>query len=191
MRLAAAALAAALVGAACAGPELAGTDLGKRPAADFTLLDGVSGETVTLSSLRGTVVVLTFLYTRCPDTCPLTAAKLRQVRDRLGDDARHVSFVAVSVDPAGDTPEAVQRFVAAHGMSGSLRYLVGDAASLAAVWQRYGIASLPQEDDLVGHTDATFLIDRQGRERALLRSDLDVEILVRDLRALIRESRLF
>lgn len=190
MRLTGLALALVLL-ASCAAAPLAGTDLGKRAAADFTLLDGVSGEATTLSSLRGTVVVLTFLYTRCPDICPLTAAKLRIAKERLGADAEHVSFVAVSVDPVGDTPAAAQRFVDAHGMRGSLRYLIGDGPSLATVWQRYGIAAIPEEEDLVGHTDAIFLIDRQGRERALLRTDFDIDLLVRDLRTLIGESRFF
>ncbi|HEX9437222.1 MAG TPA: SCO family protein, partial [Candidatus Limnocylindria bacterium] len=99
---------------ACAPEKLAGTDLGAQAAPDFTLTDGRSGSTVSLASLRGSVVALAFLYTRCPDTCPLTAEHFRAAQQRLGADADRVRFVAVSVDPSGDTPASVRDFSASH-----------------------------------------------------------------------------
>jgi protein SCO1/2 len=185
-----AALLAAIIVAACASAELSGTDLGKREAPDFTLVDGPTGERVALSSLRGRVVALSFLYTNCPDVCPLTAGKFRTARQRLGDRASEVAFVAVSVDPARDTPEATRRFIAEHEMSGAMRYLIGDEASLRRIWSAYGIAAVA-ENGRVGHNDAIYLIDKQGRERTLLHSDVDVETLARDLAALASEGRLF
>lgn len=181
-------LAAALVLAACGAPQLAGTDLGRQPSPDFTLTDASDGTAVSLSSLRGKVVVLSFLYTNCPDTCPLTAAKFRTVRDALGERAKSVAFVAVSLDPARDTPEAARQFVAARGLAGDLRYLIGDRAALAQVWSRYGIFVDPQ-GRIVAHTDAIYLIDKQGRQRSLLHSDFDVQLLARDLRTLAAEGR--
>ncbi len=183
-------LALLLALAACAAPALGGTDLGKRSAPDFTLVDGVSGESVTLSALRGRVVVLTFLYTSCPDTCPLTAEKLRDARTDLGERAPGVAFVAVSVDPARDTPEAARAFVRAHRLDGALRFLVGDRASLARVWAAYGIAAEPA-GALVAHNDAIYLIDKQGRERSLLHSDVAVGALASSLRKLLEEARVF
>ena len=134
--------------------------------------------------------MLSFLYTNCPDTCPLTAAKFRTVRDALGERAKNVAFLAVSLDPAHDTPEAARQFVAARGLTGDLRYLVGDRAALAPVWSRYGLFVEPQ-GQIVAHTDAIYVIDRQGRQRALLRSDFDVQLLARDLRTLAAEGRVF
>lgn len=183
-------LAAAVLLAACASPPLAGTDLAKRPAPDFALVDGPSGETVSLSALRGRVVVLTFLYTACPDTCPLTAEKLRDARAAVGAAASELQLVAVSVDPARDTPEATREFLRAHRVEGAMRYLVGDRAALARVWAAYGIAAGPTAD-LIAHNDAIYLIDKQGRQRALLHSDVEVPALADSLRILLRESRLF
>lgn len=180
----------ALLVAACASAPLAGTDLGKRPTPDFTLVDGATGESVSLSALRGEVVVLTFLYARCPDVCPLTAEKLREARAALGDAARDLRLVAVSVDPVGDTPDAVREFVRAHRLEGGLRYLIGDRAALARVWSAYAIAAEPSER-LVGHNDAIYLIDKQGRQRTLLHSDVEVAALVASLRTLLSEARLF
>src|SRR5512147_1310200 len=72
-------IALALILAACAPAQthLSGTELDRSAAPDFTLTDGLSGGTVTLSSLRGNVVAMAFLYTHCPDVCPLTAGLFR------------------------------------------------------------------------------------------------------------------
>lgn len=180
-------LALAVTVAACAPPPaLSGTELDGAQAPDFTLVDGVTGETVRLSSLRGTVVALAFLYTTCPDICPLTAAEFARAREELGGDAERVTFVAVSTDPDGDTPERVRRFSEAHGLDEGWHYLVGPRASLEAVWRAYGIGVIPDPPG-VGHTDAVYLIDEEGRERALVRSPDLGEHLVEDLRILLRD----
>ncbi len=182
-------IALALLLAACAPAQarLSGTELPGDEAPDFTLTDGVSGQSLTLSSLRGNVVALAFLYTHCPDVCPLTASQFRAAQKKLGADAAKVRFVAVSVDPRGDTPEAVQAFSRSHDLSENWWYLIGERAQLAAVWQRYGVGAFdsPMAGE-VAHNDAIYLIDPQGRERVLVHSDTKLDDLVNDLRALMR-----
>ncbi len=181
-------LAVVVVAVACR-PGLVGTDLGRGVAPDFTLTDGASGRSLTLSSLRGSVVVLSFLYTACPDTCPITASHFRAAQRALGNDAARVIFVAVSVDPQGDTPAAVQAFSAAHDLSQNWHYLIGQRASLAAVWSAYGIGSFPDPGKpTITHNDAIFLIDSTGHERVLLHSDNGSEALTADLKALLAGS---
>lgn len=134
-------------------------------------------------------MVLSFLYTRCPDVCPLTAATFRSAQRELGPDANEVVFVAVSTDPDHDTPQAVQEFSRDHDLDAGWHYLIGQRAQLAAVWKDYGIVANPDPGEpTVTHTDAVYLIDKRGRERVLLRSDALVESLERDLRILIAES---
>jgi protein SCO1/2 len=176
---------ATLVLCACAPPQLAGTELGATDAPDFTLTDGVSGRAITLSAQRGQVVALTFLYTTCPDVCPLTATRFKAAQRELGGDANRVTFVAVSVDPDNDTPKAVQDFSAAHGLASNWYYLVGGRAELSRVWAAYGIG-VQAGSGTVTHNDAVYLIDRSGRERALLHSEDLEKDLVNDLRALLR-----
>src|SRR5262245_19233625 len=77
-------------------PSLSGTLLPAKDAADFTLTDGLTGSAVSLSSLRGTVVVMSFLYTKCPDVCPITASLFRAAQRTMGADAP-VTYLAVSV----------------------------------------------------------------------------------------------
>jgi protein SCO1/2 len=176
---------AALAIGACAPAPLAGTELGSTDAPDFTLTDGVSGRTVTLSAQRGQVVALTFLYTTCPDVCPLTATRFRASQAELQSDSSRVTFIAVSVDPDRDTPQAVQSFSNAHGLAANWYYLVGGRAQLSPVWAAYGIG-VQAGSDSVTHNDAVYLIDARGRERALLHSEDLAADLTNDLRALLK-----
>jgi protein SCO1/2 len=169
--------------------RLSGTELPAKDAPDFTLGDGLTGEAVTLSSLRGNVVALAFLYTHCPDACPLTAAKFRAAQQALGGDASRVRFVAVSVDPEGDTAAAIRDFSASHDLRENWRYLIGPRPALEKVWALYGVGSfVDPTPPFVDHNDAIFVIDARGRERELVHSDLVLKDFVADLRALLGEK---
>jgi protein SCO1 len=182
-------LVCALVLSACGDDRLFGTELEKKPAPDFTLTDGVTGKSVTLSSLRTSTVALAFLFTRCPDVCPLTAGQFRAAQRALGDDASKVHFVAVSVDPEGDTPRAVREFSELHDLRDRWHYLIGPRAQLEAVWMLYGIGSFASSGArAVEHNDAIYLIDARGRERAILHSSDPPNWLLDDLRTLIKEG---
>src|SRR5258708_16154380 len=117
----------AMVLAACASPTLIGTEFTPPQAApDFTLPDGSSGRPITLSEQQGKVVVLSFLSTHCPDVCPLTAEQFRQAQQKLtADERERALFVAVSVDPRQDTPEAVQTFARDHQLAAGFAFLLG------------------------------------------------------------------
>jgi protein SCO1/2 len=179
------ALAASLLGA-CSPAKLVGEPMPGTLAPDFTLTDGPTGEVVTLSSLHGRVVLITFLYTSCPDVCPLTAETIRNARDRLGDLADKVAFIAVSVDPIGDTPSATRRFVQEHRLESTLRYLIGSKAALSRVWQAYGVAQAGSAPEVL-HSDVIYLIDKNARGRVLLHSIVAPETLASDLRILVNE----
>jgi len=182
------ALVCACVISACGDDRLFGTELEKKTAPDFTLTDGVTGTSLTLSSLRKNTIALAFLYTRCPDVCPLTAGQFRAAQRALGADASKVEFVAVSVDPEGDTPAAVREFSDLHDLRDRWHYLIGPRAQLEAVWAMYGIGSFASSGArAVEHNDAIYLIDGRGRERAILHSSDPTNWLLDDLRTLIRE----
>ncbi len=116
----------------------------RQPAPPLDLRDYL-GRPVTLSDSRGKVVLVTFIYTHCPDVCPLIVGNLKAVRARLGGQAQKLQIVAVSTDPAGDTPRAVAAFLRAHGMTGKMRYVIGDHAQLQGVWSRWGVAAKPDK----------------------------------------------
>ena len=180
---------AALLLVSCAAPSLVGTQITPTAAPDFTLTDGISGRPVTLSAQQGKVVVLSFLYTHCPDVCPLTAEDFRQAQQKLSDSERdRTVFVAVSVDPLQDTPQAVQAFARDHGLVKNFLFLVGGQAQLQPVWSAYGIRI---ETDAavngVGHSDAIYLLDKKGQARVLTHSDITADALAGDLKLLAAE----
>jgi protein SCO1/2 len=168
---------------------LQGTDLGGTPAPGFALVDQ-AGARVSLASLRGHPVALTFLYTHCPTLCPLTAEKLRMAANQLGPQANAARWVAISLDPVGDTPQSATAFVAAHGLQGKLQFLVGSASQLNPIWHAYfiGVQAELNAQSAAGpimHGVGVFVIDGQGRERAFLNDAFTPSSLAFDLRALL------
>jgi len=152
------------------------------PPARFDLPDQ-RGRTVRLSQLRGTPVVVTFLYTTCRDTCPLTAAQIRGALDELGHD---VPVIAVSVDPANDTPAAARNYTFKQRLDGRMRWVLGDARELQRIWRAYGVQ--PQGDG-VEHSASTVLLDGRGRQRVGFATDvLTSSGLAHDIAALEREQ---
>ena len=174
---------------ACSAPvQLKGTDLGKEPAPDFQLTDQ-NGTSVSLTGLRGKVVVLTFLYTHCPDVCPLIAEHLRATNEQLGDVTNQVAFVAVSIDPENDTPAAIKTFNEEHRLGNRLIYLNGTPQQLHQVWTAYYIAAQtdPLHPGIVSHSSRVVVIDKAGKQRVNLGSDFDPDDLAYNVRALVKE----
>jgi protein SCO1/2 len=176
---------------ACApAAQLKGADLGGAAAPDFHLTDQ-TGQSVSLANLSGKVVVLTFLYTHCPDECPLTAEKLHVASEQLGDSMKDVAYLAVSVDPIGDTPEAVRNFVHLHRLDGQLQYLSGTRDQLAPVWTAYYIAAQDSPattaSGTILHSTRVIVIDKTGHQRVNFDSDFDPADLVADVRVLVNE----
>ena len=174
------------------------------PATDFTLHDQFDTP-ISLSSFRGKVVVLTFLYTHCPDACPLITEKLHQAYDLLGSDASRLAILAVTVDPDRDTIQQVRQYSAEKDMLNKWHFLVGPMADVKPVWNAYGVSAAL--DDLasgqanaaavvtptpvsgngyiVDHAAPIYVIDRNGQARAILDVDFAPSDLVHDVRALL------
>lgn len=154
------------------------------PPEDFRLTDQ-DGRRVALSDFRGQVVALTFLYTTCEDTCPVTTSQIRGALDDLG---REVPVLAVSVDPPGDTPARARRFLLDQRMTGRMSFLLGSPAELDPVWKAYGIQPQGRGKDAFDHSAHVVLIDRQGRQRiGHPVSRLRPEGLAHDLEVLLAE----
>ena len=103
-------------------------------------LRNYNGEAVNIVQYRGKAVLVTFLYTNCPDVCPIITSNLRVAQSLMGPaEASKVQVIAVSVDPRGDTPKAVAAFLARHEMTGRMRYLIGSAHELARVWKAWNV----------------------------------------------------
>jgi protein SCO1/2 len=171
------ALAVALLAvcAGCGSTHKAAVEHPAAPAAEtgFVLHPPVAAPTFTLRDQngrptgpqqdRGHWTVVTFLYTNCPDVCPLIATQLGAAQ-RTNADLR---VIAVSVDPKHDTAAARTRFVRAHGLGPRFRFVSGARAALTPVWARYHVAALPGPQGTVSHSSYEILLDPRGRERVL------------------------
>lgn len=188
----------ALVGVALLGggtpvahPGQADTRLSRiGPAPDFALT-GQDGARVGLADLRGKVAVVTFIYATCADTCPLLTAKLVGIQRRLGVEGGRVRFVAITVDPAKDTPEALRRYADGHGAKApGWMFLTGRADEIGEVARRYGIYARRKPAGDVDHTFLTSIIDPEGVLRVQYQGvRFDAGEFLRDLRSLLAEGR--
>lgn len=160
-----------------------------RVLSDFTLTNQ-RGEATRLSDFRGQWILLYFGYTHCPDFCPLTLEKFRQVQTMLGDQADGVAFVFVSVDGERDSPEALAKYMEVRRVP-DFTALTGDAAALNALGVEYGLYFEKREDPgtqanyLVDHTSASFLIDSEGRLVKIYSFDVTPEVIAGDLQELL------
>lgn len=179
-------------------PALIGTYLDRQPAPDFTLTDH-RGQTVRLGDFRGKAVALAFIYTSCPDVCPLIAENFRVAYELLPAEARgNVALLAITLDPARDTQQALQEFTALHRLADNPSWfaLRGDPETLQRVWQAYGVYpgtspatpsafGTPTVGGGEGHTDAIYIIDPEGRERVFMRSGATPQEIAANLTALL------
>lgn len=171
-------------GATTRGPAVNGDAVwkaGTRPAPSFDLTDQ-RGRSVSLASLRGRPLLLTFLDSKCTTLCPIVGHQLGVVERHLG--GQPVRLVIVSVDPA-DTRHTVAAAARKWGWHGHWQWLMGTPARLAPVWRAYGIGVQPTATD-IAHSMAVYVIDGQGDERAGFLPPLAISRLVSDVRLLQR-----
>jgi cytochrome oxidase Cu insertion factor (SCO1/SenC/PrrC family) len=144
------------------------------PAPAFSLTDQ-DGRTVTLASLRGKVVLLTFLDDTCSVDCPLIAQEFRQAGQLLSADTRRVELVAINYNPLDTQVSYIQAFDRQEGLTGvpNWLYLTGTLAQLQQVWRHYAIAppEILPAGSMIGHGDYAFVIDQQGHMRQFLDFD--------------------
>ena len=172
------------------------------------------GRAAESGDYRGRVVLLTFLYTHCPDVCPIVTGQLRKASEALEDEASEIAIVAVSVAPERDTVEAALDYSDKWRMSDRWEYLVGSRDDLREVWAAFyvdpveiglegesgeaqtggvppagSVDALRQdlrERYLVTHSAPVYLIDREGVMRVVFTPPLDVDAMVHDVRLLLR-----
>lgn len=168
----------------------AGAELSPPVVAPPLALRDASGRPTTLAQQRGRYVLVTFLYTHCPDVCPLIASSLNTALRTLGRQRDEVRVLAVSVDPRGDTPASVREYMRRMHLLPQWRYLIGSRPELVRAWRAYHVLAVARKAELVDHVAYTALIDRRGRERVLYDSQVHAPDVVHDLRRLLaHESR--
>ena len=157
------------------------------PAPQFTLTSQ-DGKPVALADLRGKVVAVAFIYTACPDICPMLTQKMVDVQEALGPNfGTKVAFVSISLDPEHDTPEVLKDYAQFWGAKpDGWLFLTGSSAAVRDVTRRYGVFFAKKEDGSVEHSQLTTLIDADGQMRVqYLGARFDPEEFRRDLMSLV------
>ncbi|HEX4678969.1 MAG TPA: SCO family protein [Gaiellaceae bacterium] len=171
---------ASTTGTAPASPKTRGFALKPPVVAPAFALRDQDGRLTGPAQLRGHWYVVAFLYTHCPDVCPVIASNLGVALGRL----RGLRVLAISVDPKNDTPASVKTFLRAHNLPPRFRYVTGTRAQLAPVWARYHVAAIAGPRPIVSHTAFELLVDPQGRERVLYDAQVQASDIARDVAAL-------
>jgi protein SCO1/2 len=156
---------------------------------DFTLT-AHTGKPAKASEFNGKVVVMFFGYTHCPDVCAPTLVKLDQVVKRLGDEAKHVQVLFITVDPEHDTVQQLAGFIPP--FNPSFIGLTGSDKEIAAVAAEYKVAygqssQAKPGQILVDHSTGILVKDKKGKLRLLVKNDVAVDGLESDIRVLLRE----
>ena len=157
------------------------------PAPNFTLTSQDINP-VALADLRGKVVAVTFIYTECPDICPMLTQKMVQVQDELGADfGAKVAFVSISLDPEHDTPEVLKDYAQFWGAKpDGWTFLTGSPEAVRDVTRRYRVFFAKKEDGSVDHTQLTTLVDAEGQMRVqYLGARFDPDEFRQDLMSLV------
>jgi protein SCO1/2 len=148
------------------------------------LLRNYLGQPVNLDAYRGKAVLVTFLYTHCPDVCPLITSNLRVAQNLMGPStSSKAQIIAVSADPRGDTPKAVAVFLARHEMTGRMQYLIGSASELARVWKAWGVGSErdKQKPEFVNHSGLIYGITASGKRLSIYAASFQPSEIAHDV----------
>jgi protein SCO1/2 len=158
------------------------------PAPPLDTLRNYDGASFNLASERGKAVFVTFLYSHCPDVCPLIAANLHSAYSAMTPALRNrVAMVAVSVDPHRDTSGSVAAFVRRHELTGEASYLIGSAGELVPVWKAWNVGSENDvsRPDLVNHSALVYGVSASGKLTTIYPANLTPNELVHDAAALL------
>ncbi len=145
-------------------------EIGRResstPAPSFALIDQF-GKPFKFTPESGKLVLVTFVYTTCPDVCPLFTAKLASIQRILEEERRHdYLLLTITTDPARDTPAKMKVYAQAfHAGFQRWHFLSGPRQAMAQVWKGFGVTVKDLGNGQIQHTNLTTLIDQRGIRR--------------------------
>jgi protein SCO1/2 len=153
-------------------------------------LRNYDGSSFSLAAQRGKAAFVTFLYSHCPDVCPLIASNLHNAYASMPQPMRsRVAIVAVSVDPHGDSAGAVASFVRQHQLTGEARYLIGSAQQLPPVWEAWKVGSQKDASNpgLVNHSALIYGVGANGKIYTIYPANFQPSDIVHDVPPLLNQ----
>ncbi|MHB8579510.1 MAG: SCO family protein [Ignavibacteriaceae bacterium] len=163
---------------------------------NYVLLNQDSAKVNFPSDFKGKILVITFIYTNCPDICPMTTHNMQNVQQKLAKEGiTNVQFAAMSFDPIRDTPKVLKEYAEVRDMDlRNFIFLTGNKKNIDAIIHEFDFIAIPGDTTFVNkkhqvyfytHTDKLFLVDRQGRIRNEYRgSKVNTHKLISDIKSL-------
>ncbi|HEY1232896.1 MAG TPA: SCO family protein [Candidatus Binatia bacterium] len=136
------------------------------PVPDFSLKDQ-DGKTFHFTSIRGEVVLVTFIFTTCPDVCPLLTANFAAIqRDLDKQNIADYRLLSITTDPERDTPPVLKAYAGRFkAQTERWSFLTGSRRDLAKIWKAFGVSVVKNQSGQIQHTTFTTIVDRQGNRR--------------------------
>jgi protein SCO1/2 len=158
------------------------------PVRSFQLTDQ-NGRLFDFGTARDKIVVLAFVYTTCPDICPLTTAAMRQVQKEFHQaETPSVYFLTITTDPEVDKANILAAYAKRHGADFSnWAFLTGEEAALRKVWQNFGVRVVRKRRGLIDHTSLTAVIDHGTMRFAYYGTSPDPKSVIQDVRLLLTQ----
>lgn len=163
----------------------------------YVLFNQDSVEVIYPQNVKGKIAVIGYVFTNCPDICPLTTNNMRLVQEALKqENITGVEFVTITFDPEYDTPSVLKEYAEVRRLDTSnWIFLTGDKSTTDQVMRDVGVVAVPSDSTKMAsgemmyfyvHTDRINLMDKEGRIRAsYLGSELNIEKIVNDIKTLL------
>jgi protein SCO1/2 len=153
----------------------------RKPAPALVLHNYTSPAPVSLARFRGKAVLVSFVYTHCPNVCPIITANLAAAQRRLGSEAHHLQILLVTVDPRRDTPAAIRTFLGTRDAAGRMDYLLGSIPALHRVWKAWDVGVETSHGYTAGHSSIVYGITATGRMAVVYPSNFSPAQIVHDV----------
>ena len=164
------------------GHGLQGLILTPRKPAPALVLHNYTGRApVSLAHFHGKAVLVSFVYTHCPNVCPIITANLAAAQRELGAEAHHLQILLVTVDPRRDTPTAIRSFLRARDATGRMDYLLGSTRQLHRVWKAWDVGVETSHGLTDGHSSIVYGITASGRMAVVYPANFSPAQIVHDV----------
>jgi protein SCO1/2 len=162
----------------------------------YNLINQEGEEVLFPEIIKGQITVMGFIYTHCPDICPMTTHNMYLTEKRLKEEGiEEVKFVALSFDPERDSPEVLQKFAEVRELDfKSWTLLTGEISTVNDLLKRFDVKAIKTDETIdeegnaeysMMHTDRISLIDATGRlQKNYKGSTLNIEELINDIKSL-------
>lgn len=163
---------------------------------DYQLLDSDSNNVVFPKLIKDKIGVVGYIFTNCPDICPMTTNNMRLVQEKLNlEKIDNVDFVSISFDPDIDKPSVLRDFTRVRNLDlSNWSFLTGNKNIIEELLKKVGVIAIVGDSTTFDdgsktyyyiHTDRIQLIDQDGRIRKnYLGSKININEIVDDIKKL-------